>query len=73
MSNEDMISIADIRKIITDEIKDIQAMKPENDENLITVNVIKQHYTAECRAIMSRIIEFVNCERGDDICQITKH
>ena len=59
MNNEDMISVADIKKIIADEINDIQATKTDGDENLITVDVKKLHYKTECRVIMSRIMEFI--------------
>lgn len=61
----EVISFDDIRKIIDEELKDISAMKPEDGENEITVDVMKQHYSTECRIIANRISEFIR-EYGFD-------
>lgn len=59
MIDEYMLSIADIKKIIADEMAEIQAIEPEDNENLITSNVRKLHYRTECKAIMNRIMKFI--------------
>lgn len=55
-----LISLDDIKNIINEEIAEINDMQPENDENEITVEVMKMHYKAECKVIMNRITKFIN-------------
>lgn len=63
-NNKNMISLDDIRNIINEEIADIEAMEPEDGENEITINVMKQHFKTECRVIMNRVIKFVQEQGG---------
>lgn len=58
-TDKKLISLDDVRKIIKEEMDDIAMMKPEENENDITVDVMKQHYSAECRIILNRITDFV--------------
>ena len=46
--------------IIDDEIRQIKAMEPDDDENEITFKVRQSHYLAEAKAIKLRIFNELN-------------
>lgn len=57
--DNDLISLDDIKKIIKKEMDDISKMKPDADENEITLRVTKLHYSTECRIILNCITDFI--------------